>query len=321
MKRVTDIVTKNLGLKILATALAVLIWLLIVNIEDPERTKAYTTQVNIEHSGYLTKQGKTYEVLDNSDRVTFTVSGHRSVIEQMGSDDFTATADLRDITSDDRVLIHITANRYSHSLKFVNREQYLELKVEQADSITLPVKVRTIGTPADGCYIRKTSCSPAGVTVTGPASEISDIQYAEVEADVSGVTESFTDTAKVVLRDSSGKRVSQSNLKLKKSRIRYKISVAMRKTVKLNIRTSGKPADGYRIKAVDASQSQTVLVGTSSVMEQLSQLTIDSSQLNVSGRTKSYTCSLNLEDYLPDNVSLAEGQKKTVKVKIRIVKT
>ena len=82
LRKVTKRITNNFGLKILAAVFAIVIWLVVVNIEDPEKTKGFVIPVTIENSDYLTDMGKTYDILNNSDKISFTVTGKRSIIEE-----------------------------------------------------------------------------------------------------------------------------------------------------------------------------------------------------------------------------------------------
>ena len=66
LRKLTKRITNNFGLKVLAVVFAIVIWLVVVNIEDPEKTKGFTIPVTIENSDYLTDMGKTYDILNNS---------------------------------------------------------------------------------------------------------------------------------------------------------------------------------------------------------------------------------------------------------------
>ena len=58
-----------------------------------------------------------------------------------------------------------------------------------------------------------------------------------------------------------------------------------------------------------------------SVLENITEISIPSSELNVTGRNKSLTKTFNTANYLTDGVQLAEGEQDTVKVTVEIVAT
>lgn len=67
--------TANLGLKVLAFFSAVLMWFLVVNIDDPVTEKTYTgIPVSVINEEVVTTTNRTYQIVDNTQEVTVTVS-------------------------------------------------------------------------------------------------------------------------------------------------------------------------------------------------------------------------------------------------------
>lgn len=72
-------VMNNFGLKILAVLFAVVLWIVVVNIDDPSNSKPYTTSVSLENKSYITSMGKWADYLDGKNTITFSVYAKRSV--------------------------------------------------------------------------------------------------------------------------------------------------------------------------------------------------------------------------------------------------
>ncbi len=83
LKRLGKTITNNFSLKILAVILAVVLWVVVINIDDPTTSKTYTTNVVAENTDYITSQNKYYEPLDSSNVVSFRVSAARSVHDEL----------------------------------------------------------------------------------------------------------------------------------------------------------------------------------------------------------------------------------------------
>lgn len=66
-------VMNNFGLKILAVLFAVVLWIVVVNIDDPSNSKPYTTSVSLENKSYITSMGKWADYLDGKNTITFSV--------------------------------------------------------------------------------------------------------------------------------------------------------------------------------------------------------------------------------------------------------
>ena len=65
-------ITKNLTLKILAFLIAVFLWLIVVNIDDPVDDKTFSNiPVQVTHEEVITDNNNTYQTLENSGRISF----------------------------------------------------------------------------------------------------------------------------------------------------------------------------------------------------------------------------------------------------------
>ena len=73
LKKLTKLVTNNFGLKVAALFFSVVLWLVVVNIDDPTQVKNFTTSITIINSDYMTQQGKYFEAKDSNLQVTFKV--------------------------------------------------------------------------------------------------------------------------------------------------------------------------------------------------------------------------------------------------------
>ena len=85
--------TNNLGLKVLAALFAFILWVVVINVDEPVRTVPYTVSVKTENEDYITSNGKYFELLDGNNTVTFNVSAKRTYQEKLSNADFSAVAD------------------------------------------------------------------------------------------------------------------------------------------------------------------------------------------------------------------------------------
>ena len=69
-----------------------------MNIDDPYRTKSLIVHVETINEDALHSEKKVYEVVEGS-VATVKVSGKRSIIDNLASDDIRATADLSELSS------------------------------------------------------------------------------------------------------------------------------------------------------------------------------------------------------------------------------
>lgn len=92
-------ITKNLTLKILAFLIAVFLWLIVVNIDDPVDDKTFSNiPVQVTHEEVITDNNNTYQIVDNTQEVNVTVTAQRSVLDKIKAEDIQATADMKELT-------------------------------------------------------------------------------------------------------------------------------------------------------------------------------------------------------------------------------
>lgn len=319
LRKLTKLVTNNFGLKVLGTVFAVILWLAIVNAADPDATVLLTATVKIENADYLENMGKTYEVLNDSDVVSFYVKGRRSVVDNLTASDFTVTANMENIDETmSKVPITVTAASYGNQIEITKKNSFVNINVENRMTAQFEIEVVTEGDLSAYCYVKSSSVSPESVSVSGPQSVVEQIDSAEVRVNTSGVSDDFSTTESIVLLDESGTEVSQERLVLSVSEAKVSLAISMRKTVPLEFSVTGDPADGYRYEDLQSSVSSITLEGDPDDLSSVDSLNLSPTQLNISGITAGFTASIPLADYLPDGVKLAKGEPETVQVTVNL---
>ena len=77
--------TNNLGLKLLSVIGAIMLWLIVMNIDDPYTYRDFSPiQVTMLNENVVTDQGKVYKIEDGSDVISIRVWGKKSVLRESG---------------------------------------------------------------------------------------------------------------------------------------------------------------------------------------------------------------------------------------------
>ena len=75
--------TNNLGMKLFSLPLAFVIWIIIINIDDPTVSRNFlNVPVELLNSDALDTLGKVYEIAEGKS-VTVTVTGRRSIVDKV----------------------------------------------------------------------------------------------------------------------------------------------------------------------------------------------------------------------------------------------
>ena len=316
----------NWGLKFISLVLATCLWFFVTNYQDPETVLTVNNvPVKLLHTDAVTQDGRVCIVLNDSDTIpVVTVTAPRSVVDSLGSENIVATADVEDITADNTVPIVLTTNKYSDSItSIVGSSKSVLLSIEDEEQASFTIEASVTGNVADGYQIGSISMEQNQVRVKGPASEVEKVKSAGVTVDVSGVENSISTNAEIHLYDEDGVDLDiDKNLTLNIDKVMVNVEVLAQKEIPIKIAISGTPVEGYRLTGETTVEPGRVTVaGRRSVLENLTEISIPSAELNVGGRTRSMTKNFNIANYLPDGVQLAEGELDTVKVTVEIVPT
>lgn len=316
----------NWGLKLISLVFATCLWFFVTNYQDPETVLTVNNvPVKLLHTDSVTQEGKVCTVLNDSDTIpVVTVTAPRSVVDSLGAENIVATADVEDIAADNTVPIVLTTNKYSDSItSIVGSTKRVALSIEDLEQASFTIEAALIGNVAEGYEIGSISLEQNQVRVKGPASEVKRVNRAGVTVDVSGVESSISTNAEIHLYDEDGVDLDiDKNLELNIDKVMVNVEVLPKKEVPIKIAVSGTPAEGYRLTGETTVEPGRVTVtGKRAALEKVTEISIPSAELNVTGRTKSLTKTFNIANYLPDGVQLAEGELDTVKVTVEIVAT
>lgn len=164
LKKIGRKITNNIGLKILAALFAIILWIVVVNIDDPVKASSYTTSITFENQNYISSKNKYFEVLDGDNTISFLVSAKRSLHQKLSNADFKATADMEKIEYDEergiyRVPVMITQSKYnSEKVTITSKNMYKEVVLDDLGKIQKPILAQAGGTVAEGCAWRSLYC-------------------------------------------------------------------------------------------------------------------------------------------------------------------
>lgn len=316
VQKILQRITNNFGLKILAAVIAIIFWLIIVKVEDPEKTMNFTVQVEMTNPEYLEEMGKTYEVVDNTDIISISVTGQRSVVTKLEASDFVATADLSNIENNSQVPITITPKRYGNNITITKKAQYVEVFVEDIVTDKVPVEVQPAGDVAEGFQVDELQVNVKAITVSGPKSVVEQIDHAVAWVEVGAMQADTVTTAEVVLYDAEGNIIDTSRLSMDHKVVSVSIGILEQKEVPVEYESNGTPAAGYQVVSTTGNVDTLVIVGKPEVVEQVENILISGDEMSVSDATRTMEKTINVVDYLPEGVSLAEGQPKEVEVTV-----
>ena len=307
------LVINNAWLKILALMLAVMIWLVVVSIDNPVKDQNFTQiPVTVLNGDVFEAAGQSFELADSSTTVTVTARAERSVLSQLSRDDFSATVDMANY-SNGRVPISVKANRLSDRiLSITPRTAYAVVQVEDLGSKQFSIDYEISGEPAEGYSVGDVILASNVVRVQGPESIVETIDKAMVRVSAQGMTRDMRTETPIVFIDRNGEDMDTSRLELSRSSVSVTVEIWEDKEIPITYGYSGTPAEGFATTGNLSATINTIeLSGNPDALAGVGSITIPSSEIDISGATENYTTVVDVSAYLPSGTKPADSDMDT----------
>lgn len=319
--RVGKRLLNNIGLKVSAVIISMILWLVVLNFNDPIITETHNgIEVKILNSNALDKQGKVYEVLDNTDIVNVTIRAARSVVDEIDREDVYAVADLSKLTYVNTLTIQVYTDEGEQLIKGISSSiESVRLHIEDGKSRQLIINPIITGKPANGYIQGDVKLEQNIVRMTGPTSLIDSIDRVEAVVDIKGMQSTINTSTNLILYDKSGAVIEDSNIKQNISEVTVGVEVFKTKEVLVAVETSGDVEEGYMLNGkINLSKETVTIAAPNSILKNLDSITIPGSAIEVDGASENLIKELNIKDYIPNGVMIAEDFDGKITVEIGI---
>lgn len=315
--------TNNIGLKFLAVLIALVLWLAIVNVNDPEKTITVSNiPISVTNESAITSRDMVYNV-KSEQYLNITVSGKRSIVSNLSAEDFRATASLKELSKVNSIPVDVTTKNASLGRKITIVKQSAQTilvdveNVEEKDFTDLVVEYT--GKVADGYVAGLSSMSTDEVTVKAPTSIIDKIKKVAVRCSLDGTNTNISKKCPVILYDKNDKEIKSDEIELSDKKIRVNVNVLRAKQVPIstiNKDKLGKPADGYVVDDVILSSDSITVYGSEESLDSIESLDIQD-DIDVSDAKGDVTQNIDVTGKLPKGLSVSGESTITVKVVIK----
>lgn len=330
--------TDNLSLKIMSVAIAIVVWLIVVNIDNPVGTNYYTiTDVELINKEYVESSdtiGKMCMPEENQDSVKVAITASKKVRDRIRLSDITAVADLQQAVSldTDPVMVPITVTCLASGVlpsDIKVTPQNLTVNLDEKETQEFVVNVSKGDTkPGKDYEVGSLTASPEKIRITGPKTLVNKIDKVNATIALDGNTEDYTQEVNLTIYDKNQEALSESEMNSLRIENNAKVVVTaklwkIRTGVKIAAGYVGTPAGGYQVGSVKTVPDTISVAGNTEGLESLSEndnmITIPADRIDISGESKDVERKISLKNLLPDNVKLTSDSSEDVWVTVRIL--
>jgi len=337
MNKIVTILTRDLGLKVIAVVIAFVIWVFVTNSNNPVRSITIgNVPINMVNEDSIADIGKVAEPA-GTDTVTLKVTERRSVLNRLNRSNFNVSADLENINEMDSVPLTVTCDNTAVTWDEIQiSPSSLKVNVEDKVEQTFAISVVSTGEVASGYAVGKTEISGGKtILIAGPASLVGIIGQVNAPVSVSGLREDMSLTSTLRVYDKNGAELTESQM----NRLEFKTATGdviddytimvdlslweLRSDIPLKVEAAGVPANGYRVGSITAVPATVTLAATAETFEEIGPVLTVAERVTVDGLSEDDVQEIDLSSTLEqyENVKLPADADSVISVQIGIKKT
>ncbi len=230
----------DIAARIIALVISVFVWIYVVVLLDPlidirisDIPVIYTNTVNLTNDGYVLMNEK-------PSAISIRIRGSRTMLAKFDKQDITAYIDLNGYNQAGTFSLPVSVRLPYEELSVVEKKPYsLSVKIDRIITRTLPVSVRTTGTPKEDYAMHESVLSLNTVELKGAEEIISSIDRAEVTVDISGMSSDVIASVPVTFYNTNEDIVTSKYLTSTPEKLDVRCVILKKKTVPVKIIISG----------------------------------------------------------------------------------
>ncbi|MGE5579904.1 MAG: YbbR-like domain-containing protein [Bacillota bacterium] len=305
---IEKLLQKDVLVKVAAVIIALIVWLYVLETENPSQTADVTVDVPIQ-----APVGKILTSLP-SIRVTVTFEGRIRDLERIDPKQVVIPLDISDAPAGQTVVPLEYVSPFPRvKVKDISPNMVtVTLAMEETKEVGVDVTVR--GTPNKEYDAQRPTYSQATVNVTGPKSNVDRVQFVTGEIDVTGAVGNVTAAVKLIPYDAYGNEVAQ--ITVNPATVQVTVPMSKKppaKTVEVKVHTTGTPKKGFKLVGASAAPTYVEIRGEESVARRIT--SISTKPVDVGGRETGFSGEYSLD--VPSGVKVETSAKVTVSVDIQ----
>lgn len=328
MNKFKHVLMKDFGWKLLSLFIAICLWFIVINIEDPVETRNFSVTLEILNDSVITERGQTISNYDEiyGQKINIRIRGQRIALDRLyqNRQDMHAYIDLTTLeetpgygeTVSAPVAVKLPSS-LSASYEIEGRSPgAISLVIENRVSVEKTIVLDIQGS-ADASYTLATpELTPKTVVVSGSQTKVDAVDTVKAAVNLTNIKEDSHYTANLVAYDANGMQVTGVSLSVKT--VDVYIPVKMSKKVKLVYTSTGTPKDGYIVENVTCEPEYVYVLGNEEVLKGIDEIQLP--PVNVEGKDTDTKMTFGIKYFLGDGVKLKDGTSDKVIVTASIVK-
>lgn len=325
MKKFQEMLMKDLGWKLLSIAIAIIMWFMVININQPVDTRTYSKFITLQNMDVLTDRGLTVTNAEDlaATKVNIKIKAQRTALDRLNqsNDWLGVSVDLSGLTNamdGDTVSLPVDVEMVGGftGYNIVSKiPTAVDIYIERIASKEFPIDVIINGElPQDSIY-GNPILSAEKVKVIGPASAVEKVVAVRAGLNAQDIVGSVQLGAKLIPFDANGAAVKGVRLSTSEVTVSYKALNA--KTIPIKVNISGVPAEGYALGETVSTPQTIEVIGEPELLTKF--MYVQLPDIDITGSNANVRKSYSVADYLPEGITIKDTSSPTIQVNVRIM--
>ena len=284
--------SNNLTAKILSLVLAAILWIYVMNEQNPPIEAVFAVPVEVRNS----QQQLVPDDIPETVRVK--LRGPRSVIAGVLAKDIICYVDVKGLSEGRHSVKVATVAPTGLEIIETNPDR-AAIRLDAVIQRRLPLEFRLTGTAQPGAVISRITGSQEQVRIEGARPLVDNVDKVYVPVEISNRSTDFQLPAPVIPVNKAGQTVE--GLTLQPDKVNVAVTIAkenIRKLVAVRVLTSGEPAKGYVVKSVTTEPAQVEVWGMAEDLERLDFVTTEPVSVSAASQDVKRDVLLEIKDGL-----------------------
>jgi YbbR domain-containing protein len=301
---------ERIGTYILSLVLALVVWLIAINEQNPMVQDDYPVSVPVEVRGPDEGLSPKQDLGDRS--VDLVLRAPIRSWEAMDyRSDFTAYVDLTGLPPGSHI-VNVEIDQVDPRVDIVDQNPMeFTVELEEVETKVVPVRITVDGEPADGYQMQEAIPSATEASVTGRTSQINQISHVGSTIELDGSERSQVET-ELPLQAISSQNLPVPGVTIEPVEVSVVLPIDQtpgRKEVAVRPDLEGEPATGYRLSSLRVEPSSVTLIGDPDILVNVPG-SVETSVFSLDDATADFTRPVEL--LLPEGVTTADGRNTVI---------
>ncbi|WHH61180.1 CdaR family protein [Petroclostridium sp. X23] len=309
-----EIFNKDITLKVISALIAIVLWIYVVDIQNPEK-EVTLKDIPIEITGNeLVSEAGLFVLGDVADKVTLKIKGKTKALTGVSEQSFRVIADLRGLNRTGEHSVSVQVDPLIEGITILEKKPYyINVKLDKMMEIQKPVEIVPKGSVKDPYIAFEPQVTPNMVSLRGPSSVISAVDSLKVEIDLTGQTKDVISTQKYEIYNKAKEKINSTHVSRDVDTVQVVYPIMKWKEVPVVPQLNGSAADNYVIAKTEIVPKTVRIAGKSEVVDAAYQILADPININKSNEDLDIDVPLKI----PDGLKLVD-QTNTVNVKVDV---